>query len=423
MNDDFDVLTRLLDYHDHIAAPTVPVGDDVRRGRRRQARRRTMATGGVALAVAAVVVTASLVTGGQPDAAPEPAPQPSEKHSKKDTAIDPVPAVIPAGPSGVLGARQVGRYRMEVGGRVLPGRWELDSVRHDVWTAAYFDDVGYMSPALWWGRGTTTHEVPGTRGGVAISEDGHWIAWVRASEGGYDGVPAFPRVLEVVDTTSGEVRWSRDAATVAPEIAALAVTNDGNVVFGHCLEPTFDIGGTPQCDAARIDVWAPRTGRIETVPAAVSEGHGPPGTVTALDPLIQVDGMPHNGLLVREAEGDRPQYVRVDKDGEVEVVATLPRNTVAITADERFALLEDQCADSFVVCGFSALPLDGGQPGPVEAPSKLIHIATDYDLPAYPYVVEHGNLVVIRDLGDDRGSYPPVLRCSLAEARCIRIEG
>ena len=66
MSDDFDVLTRLTDYHDHIAAPTVHVADDVRRGRRRVARRRTLAAGGVALAVAGIVLTASLVTRSDP---------------------------------------------------------------------------------------------------------------------------------------------------------------------------------------------------------------------------------------------------------------------------------------------------------------------------------------------------------------------
>ena len=71
MTDELDVLSRLVDYHDHIAAPTVPVADDVRRGRRRVRRNRGLAAGGVALAVAGVVLTASLVTGGDRDGAPD----------------------------------------------------------------------------------------------------------------------------------------------------------------------------------------------------------------------------------------------------------------------------------------------------------------------------------------------------------------
>ena len=90
MTEELDVLTRLVDYHAHIAAPTVPVADDVRRGRRRLARRRTLAAGGVALAVAGIVLTASLVTGSDPDGAPEPAHTPTPTPTEKHTAIDPV---------------------------------------------------------------------------------------------------------------------------------------------------------------------------------------------------------------------------------------------------------------------------------------------------------------------------------------------
>lgn len=77
MTDELDVLSRLIDYHDHIAPPEAHVADDVRRGRRRVARNRGVAAGGVALAVAGVVVTTSLVTGNDPDRTPEPAPSPT----------------------------------------------------------------------------------------------------------------------------------------------------------------------------------------------------------------------------------------------------------------------------------------------------------------------------------------------------------
>lgn len=90
MTDELDVLSQLVDYHDHIAPPIVPVADDVRRGRRRVRRNRGIVTGAVALGVAGVVLTASLITGGDRDTRPEPAfPSPSE--TATDAAADPGP--------------------------------------------------------------------------------------------------------------------------------------------------------------------------------------------------------------------------------------------------------------------------------------------------------------------------------------------
>jgi hypothetical protein len=411
-------MSGLRDAFDEIVAD-VPVYGDLDRAIERADRERRRRHGlvvGLAAAAAVLVVVAGLlaITRGDDDAQrPVGPPTPPDKDTPT-TAVDRV--AIPTGPSEALAARQVGRYRLEVAGEVVPGRWQLEASRRDVWVAAYFDDVGYMSPALWWGKGTTTHEVPGQRGGFAISQDAHWIVWTRAASGEYQDTQG-PRVMEVVDTATGEVRWSRDADADAPEIAALAVTNDGVVVLGHCLEPVLDIGGTPQCDAARIDVWAPRSDRTETVPAEVSAEHGPPGTVTVLTPLVQVTGA-HHGLLVRDAPSGRPRYVHVSARGKVEVVATLPRNTVAVTADERFALLSRVCDD--VACDFSVLPLGGGEPRPMPSLARIVTFRTDYDWPVYPYVVERDDLLVLRDPGH-WNFFPAVARCSLAEARCVRI--
>ncbi len=96
--------------------------------------------------------------------------------------------------------------------------------------------------------------------------------------------------MEVVNTATGRVRWARAADGDAPELGALAVTNDGVVVFAHCTDTVLDSGGSPQCDAARVEAWAPAVGVTATVPAPVSADHGPPGTVTVSGPWLRPRG-------------------------------------------------------------------------------------------------------------------------------------
>jgi hypothetical protein len=405
-------MSGLHEAFDDIVAD-VPVYGDLDRAVEQSARDRRRRAGviaGLAATAAAVAVIVGVLAvtrdGSDPPRPIGPTPTPSP--TRTETAR---PATISRDPSEVLAVHQLGRKGLDVAGETVPGRWSLETSRRDVWVAGYSDEVGYTSSALWWGKGTTTHEVPGQRGGYAISQDAHWIVWTRAASGEYQDSQG-PRVMEVVDTATGTVRWSRDADADAPEIAALAVTNDGVVVFGHCLEPFRDIIGTAQCDDARIDVWAPRFGVTSTVPAEVSVFHGPPGTVAALDPLVRATGA-HNGLLVRDTPSGRPRYVRVTARGDVEVVATLPRDTLVVTADERFALLG---CDG---CGLSVLSLDGGERRRITSLAGLVGPPPYYSWPVYPYVVERADLVLVRDLTPP---YPAVARCSLAQARCVRIE-
>ena len=76
MNDELDVMSRLVDYHDHISAPSVPVADDLRRGRRRVRRNRGLLAGGVALGLASVVAAVSLSTDERAADRPQPAGPP-----------------------------------------------------------------------------------------------------------------------------------------------------------------------------------------------------------------------------------------------------------------------------------------------------------------------------------------------------------
>ena len=71
-----DVITRLVELHDHIQAPATPAGEDALRGERLVRRRRTVSFAAVA---AAVVLTAGLVQAALPDGSGElqPAPAPT----------------------------------------------------------------------------------------------------------------------------------------------------------------------------------------------------------------------------------------------------------------------------------------------------------------------------------------------------------
>lgn len=377
----------------------------------RRTRRRTVLVGlAAAAAAAAVVVGVLAVTGDEQDQAPQPAPSPSRTRT---TAVDPV--TIPDDPAEVLLVhRRPGG--LEVAGETVPGRWELTETRHDVWVAIKTD--ANHATSQWWGKGATARPMPASRGdilpgAVAISQDARWIAWTRPAANIDDPNP--PLVMEVVDTTTGEVRWSRNADTTVRQIGVIAVTNDGAVVFAHCLEPYLDEDGLQHCGDGRVDVWAPEADVVRTLPAGVSVGTVPfPDIPPTLSPLVQRTGA-HNGLLVQSTEAARPQYLRVTDRGDVQIVATLPRNTVAVTADERFALLAEECSTGPFGCGdLSVVPLDGGERRPLRSLKKVPEPMDDY---AYRILVERDDLLLVHAPFDGEAA-----RCSLSLARCVPIK-
>ena len=63
MNHDLDAVSRLVDYHDHIPAPSVPLSADLERGRRRVRRNRGLVVAAVALGVVSAGAVVSLFTG------------------------------------------------------------------------------------------------------------------------------------------------------------------------------------------------------------------------------------------------------------------------------------------------------------------------------------------------------------------------
>lgn len=86
---DDDVVTRLVELHDHIQAPVTPAGEDALRGERLVRRRRTIS---VAAVTAAVVLTAGLVLTSMPDDLSElqPAPAPSSPSPAPSEPVKPL---------------------------------------------------------------------------------------------------------------------------------------------------------------------------------------------------------------------------------------------------------------------------------------------------------------------------------------------
>lgn len=77
MTHEQDVLSRLVDYHDHISARHVPLADDLRRGRGRVRRNRGLLAAGAALGVVSMIAAVSLSDGGRSaDDVPQPAHSP-----------------------------------------------------------------------------------------------------------------------------------------------------------------------------------------------------------------------------------------------------------------------------------------------------------------------------------------------------------
>lgn len=125
MNDELDVMRRLVDYHDHISAPPVVVADDLQRGRQRVRRRRTRLAGGVALGLASVVAAVSLVTGGGPAERSQPVGPPTSTSTSDPTSENPGLKAPLVAPESILEVRELG-FHVEgmptVGGRLLRDR-------------------------------------------------------------------------------------------------------------------------------------------------------------------------------------------------------------------------------------------------------------------------------------------------------------
>lgn len=129
MNDELDLMRRIVDYHDHISAPPVLVADDLQRGRRRVRRRRGLLAGGTALALASVIAAVSLITSGGPPDRPQPVGPPTTP-----STFEPVPGSSGldgplVAPQSILDVQELG-FRVEglptLGATLTPDRQELE---------------------------------------------------------------------------------------------------------------------------------------------------------------------------------------------------------------------------------------------------------------------------------------------------------
>ena len=177
MSPDHDLMSRLVDYHDHIAAPPVLVDDDLRRGRRRVRRTRGLVAGGTALGLA-WVAGVILSLGGRDDDVPEPAEPPGLT----------TPMVKPASLAEV---REFG-FRVEPGpGYEVSEDWSLEVDRQalivrladgdysrtnnpDVSVAVYYQGEAPELPTP--GAPVTVHGDAGTY--VEETQDDYWRAWL-----------------------------------------------------------------------------------------------------------------------------------------------------------------------------------------------------------------------------------------------------
>jgi hypothetical protein len=168
MNDELDLMRRVVDYHDHIATPPVLVADDLHRGRQRVRRRRARLAGGAALGLASVVAAVSLVAAGGPDGRPQPAGPPPTNTTSEPLSANPGLKVPLAAPQSVSDVQELG-FRVEgpptYGVTLTPDRQEVEVALENSTFAVhvYYQDRGPGLTATDRPRKEVSiHGVPGT---------------------------------------------------------------------------------------------------------------------------------------------------------------------------------------------------------------------------------------------------------------------
>jgi hypothetical protein len=158
MNNEHDVLSQLVDYHDHISAPHVPLADDLHRGRRRVRRNRGLLAGGVALGLASVVAAVSLFTGQRSADQPQPADRPGLS----------TPLVAP---KSLLDIRELSLHVEPGPDVVVTDSFEIDQDRQLTDVKVFGDDGGTDLQVAVYYQGRSP-ELPSTGTSEAVTVDG-----------------------------------------------------------------------------------------------------------------------------------------------------------------------------------------------------------------------------------------------------------
>jgi hypothetical protein len=167
MNHEHDVLSRLVDYHDHISAPHVPLAEDLHRGRRRVRRNRGLLAGGVALAGISVVAAVSLFTGERSADLPQPADRPGLS----------TPLVAP---KSLLDIRELGFHVEPVPDVVVTGSWGIDRDLQSTNVKVFGDDGGTDLQVVVYYQGRSP-ELPSTGTSEAVTVNGAAGTYVEES--------------------------------------------------------------------------------------------------------------------------------------------------------------------------------------------------------------------------------------------------
>lgn len=165
---ELDVLSRLVDYHDHIAAPHVAPADDIQRGRRRVRRKRGLVAGGVAVAAFAVVAALTQLPGQRAADLPEPAARPGLT----------APLVAP---KSLLDIRELGFHVDPVPDVVVTDDFEIDQDRQSTYLQVLGEGGGTSLMVAVYYQGRSPEQLStGTRQAVTVNGvDGTYVAATR----------------------------------------------------------------------------------------------------------------------------------------------------------------------------------------------------------------------------------------------------